>query len=473
MRLMNYQAFLLSVILLAAVEARSDRFVDGQPAASVLGQANLNSGLPGSGPGQFQYPGGVTVDPTTGKVFVSDSSNYRILRFSGSNALVTGSLPEAVFGQPDFNSAEPNQGGAPGPATLALVGHLLVDGNGRLWVCDSGNHRVLCFLNASSRGNNPDADLVLGQPGFATADPAASASRMSYPAGVAFGPGDTLWVADTENHRVLRFGGVSGKASGAAADSVLGQADFSTNGAATTASGMNRPYALSVDGSGRLWVADSDNHRVLRFDNAASLGIGASASRVLGQSVFVTANPGTTAAGFDSPRGVLAGPDGTLYVADWANGRILGFLAATGKTNGGAADFVLGQPGFGSPESGPSPTLLNGPTGLSLSGAGDLFVADFNDHRVLRFVPIKTPALTILTKPPKSTRTRIFQVTGTAFGEISAVTWTVGSGSRKVATGTNSWRFKAPLKKGRNRITVIASGPGGTSPTRTLVVTRR
>jgi sugar lactone lactonase YvrE len=467
---MKYQALLLSVILLSAVEARSDRFVNGQPAASALGQAFLDSNLPGSGPNKFQYPTGVTVDLATGKVFVSDSDNYRILRFSAISSLITGSLPEAVIGQPDLETTDPR---LPSRQSLALVEHLVVDGNGRLWVCDSGNNRILCFLNASSRGNNPEADLVFGQPGFDTGDPAASASGMSYPAGVAFGPGDTLWVADTENHRVLRFGGVSGKASGASADSVLGQTNFSNNEAATTASGMNRPYALSVDASGRLWVADSDNHRVLRFDNAASLANGASASRVLGQSLFITANPGITAAGFDSPRGVLAGPDDTLYVADWANGRVLGFVAAVGKTNGAAADFVLGQPGFGSPVTGPSRTLLNGPTGLSLSGSGDLFVADFNDHRVLRFVRFKTPALTILTKPPKFTRTRLFWFTGTAVGEISTVTWRVGTGSRKVATGTNRWRFRAPLKKGRNRITVIASGPGGNSPARTVFLTRK
>lgn len=470
---MKFRGILLAIILPAATEVRADRFVTGQAATSVLGQADLNSAVSGSLTNQFQYPGGVAVDPATGKVFVADSANHRILRFSGSGAIVTGSLPEAVIGQRDFNSTEPNQGGGPGRGTLSLVEHLLVDAKGRLWVCDSGNHRVLCFLNASYRGDNPEADFVFGQPGFDTAGPATSASGMSYPAAVAIGPDDSLWVADTDNHRVLRFGVITSKSSGSAADSVLGQAGFSTGGSAATAAGMSSPFSLSVDAAGRLWVADMDNNRVLRFDNAASLGIGASAGGVLGQPLFDNASAGASASGFDLPRGVLAGPDGTLYVADWSNGRVLGFVGAAARNNGAAADFVLGKPGFGSLAIGPSASLLNGPMGLSLSPAGDLFVADLNDHRVLRFTPVKPPSLTIRTRTAV-TRSRLFTVAGTAFGQITTVTWRFGmNGPLKPASGTTGWTFKARLKKGRNLITVIATGPGGSSPAQSLVVTLR
>jgi len=77
-----------------------------------------------------------------------------------------------------------------------------------------------------------------------------------------------LWVADFFNNRVLRFDGAADKANGANADGVLGQPNFTSNGAATTASGMNSPGGLAIDTAGHLWVADNLNSRVLRFDGA-------------------------------------------------------------------------------------------------------------------------------------------------------------------------------------------------------------
>ncbi len=67
---------------------------------------------------------------------------------------------------------------------------------------------------------------------------------------------------------VLRFDSAASKPNGANADGVIGQADFSGRSAATTAQGLSRPDGLAVDGSGRLWVADTFNNRVLLFEAA-------------------------------------------------------------------------------------------------------------------------------------------------------------------------------------------------------------
>ncbi len=82
---------------------------------------------------------------------------------------------------------------------------LCVDSSGRLWATDHTNHRVLRFDNASSKTSGADADGVLGQTNFNTNAAAVSATAMDSPLSVAVDPSGTLWVADTGNNRVLGF----------------------------------------------------------------------------------------------------------------------------------------------------------------------------------------------------------------------------------------------------------------------------
>jgi sugar lactone lactonase YvrE len=101
-------------------------------------------------------------------------------------------------------------------------------------------------------------------------------------------------VADTGNNRVLRFASSSALSNGAAAEGVLGQADFTSGsqnrGGGIAGNTLNAPYGIAVDEAGRLWVADLFNNRVLRFDSAASKANGADADGVLGQADFTHNN---------------------------------------------------------------------------------------------------------------------------------------------------------------------------------------
>lgn len=136
--------------------------------------------------------------------------------------------------------------------------------------------------------NFPAADLVLGAPGFnAAGGGSAGASEMDGPSGVAIDPtSGKVFVAVPTQNRVLRFINAAALTNGANAEAVLGQINFVGTGSATTQTGMNYPFSVSVDKQGRLWVADTGNHRILRFDGAATLANGAPADRVLGQANF-------------------------------------------------------------------------------------------------------------------------------------------------------------------------------------------
>jgi sugar lactone lactonase YvrE len=199
-------------------------------------------------------------------------------------------------------------------------------------------------------------------------------------------------VADTNNHRVLRFDSGSGNASG-----VLGQGNFTDNASATTQNGMFNPQSVFVDAAGRLWVADTANHRVLRFDGAAAKANGANADGVLGQPNLTSGGAGMDQKGMVQPRGVAGDAAGRLYVADTNNNRVLWFDNAGVKADadGAYADGVLGQPGFNSIDpnnpsiGGLSERSLAGPMGLFWMGdpasGGVLWVTDSGNHRVLRY----------------------------------------------------------------------------------------
>jgi hypothetical protein len=73
------------------------------------------------------------------------------------------------------------------------------------------------------------------------------------------------------NSRVLRFDNAATLANGAPADGVLGQPDFTSGLFDTTQSTMHFPRGLAIDSAGSLWVADNNNNRVLRFTELTSV----------------------------------------------------------------------------------------------------------------------------------------------------------------------------------------------------------
>lgn len=461
-------------------DARADQFATGQAADVVLGQVDFTSSGGVGVEGRFLSPSGIASDPSTGKVFVSDQSGHRILRFSSAAAATNGSNAEAVFGQLNFNGFTSNQGGAVAANTLSGPGQIAFDSNGRLWVADTQNHRVLGYLIASITGNNVTADFVFGQPGFTTNTTpggSASATTMNSPSAVWVDGDDALWVADSGHHRILRFDNVSSKGEGAAADGVIGQGNFTDKDPDTTNARLNAPKGICVDDAGRLWVADSGNHRVLRFDDPANPGFGANA--VLGQSSFLEGAQGPlSATGMNTAFSVFVGAEGTLWVSDRSYGRLLGFRNAAAKGNGAAADLVIGKQDFTSSTATPGATLilarnLFSPSQVSAGANGSLWVCDTGFFRAVRYTKVKPPRLKITTRSSSTIQAKA-PVAGTAAGEVTKVTQRVGSrGPFRKAKGTTNWSFTARLKPGRNPVTVLAEGPGGPSAPKQIVLTRR
>lgn len=194
-----------------------------------------------------------------------------------------------------------------------------------------------------------------------------------------------LFISDSTNHRVVVHTLDNTNALiDRTADFVLGQSDFSTRSATTTASGLSSPQGLSLDPSRKLlFVADSGNNRVVAFDYT-SLSNGESAVNVIGQATFTTASPALTQSGLSSPQGVLFNTtDNTLFVSDTGNARVVTYDLST-VSDGETATHVLGDTNFTGGATGSAASTLYSPTGLVIDHSGNrLFVSDTGANRVV------------------------------------------------------------------------------------------
>ena len=394
---------------LASLAAPGDTVAD-----AVLGQ-------PGFTTNDSNHPAGVTsasnlalsnaahlaIAPS-GRLYISDPDNNRVLSWTSAASFTNGASADLVFGQPDFASNLPNNGGVSG-ASFYLPQGLCVDESGNLWVADAFNCRVLKFNNPQTDATPNIADLVIGQFDLVSNQQnlgnggsgthVAVADGLLFPGRVVVRGGD-VWLADSGNSRVLHY--ASPTANKPVADRVFGQyGDFTcraknndgagnNNQCCATADNLYNPIGIAVDAVGSLYIADWNNHRILRFDSP--LTSDTTADAVIGQPNLTSnaVNNGGATQGLQLPIDIFFDPAGRLLVADSGNNRILAY--AHPRTNplpdgvfGQLGSFTSNAPNHGLGFDVTDASGLFGPTGVAIDSARNLHVVDTNNMRALRF----------------------------------------------------------------------------------------
>lgn len=182
-------------------------------------------------------------------------------------------------------------------------------------------------------------------------------------------------------------------APGQSANLVLGPPDFTSIEPFTASqSAMNSPKGVAVDPvSGKVFVSVSEHHRVLRFANLWSLANGADAEAVIGQATYTSTVQDTTATNFRFPGGIDVDHRGRLWVADFENNRVLMFNDAANLPEFGAsANLVLGQQDALTGDPGTSRTQMSGPSGVHVDADENLWVAEYWNNRVLKFANVSS-----------------------------------------------------------------------------------
>jgi DNA-binding beta-propeller fold protein YncE len=194
-----------------------------------------------------------------------------------------------------------------------------------------------------------EADIVFGTKG-------TEPGQFQRPRGIAVAPDGSIYVADTENHRIQHLDreGNPLQSWGSFADLAQGEAPGGT---------FFEPWGLDIGPDGSVYVADTWNHRIQKF---SAEGEFLDMWGYFGQAERPDA--------FWGPRDVLVDQDGRVILSDTGNKRIVIF--------GPDGEFIdqFGEEGFASGQ-------FYEPVGLALDDEGNLYVADTWNQRIQSFVP--------------------------------------------------------------------------------------
>ncbi len=312
-------------------------------ADAVLGESGFTDSvaLP-IGPSTFSYPRGIAIDRSVApnRVYVADSFYHRVLGWKNTDALANGAPADIVIGQPDFASFFCNQDPYTFypylPTTLSsLCGPqgLTVDGAGNLYVADTNNCRVLIFEDPF--GTDQVADAVLGQAAGCAAGP-IDGDHLGAPQGVAVDSAGNVYVADTNHCRILEYD--QPLATDTVPDRVYGAPDFSHGGGCNGGSdAVFYPQTVSVDPAGHLYSGSIAG--VYEYDTPLTK---TTWDHKIGDGIC---NDNGPEAASTTCMAIAAVGDaaGHLFVADAGNSRILEFDSPFTINQ---AARVFGQPGF-------------------------------------------------------------------------------------------------------------------------------
>jgi len=309
---------------------------------------------------QLSYPRGIAVD-TDGNIYIADCSNHRIRKVDTAGNITT----YAGTGVGGY-------GGDGGPATAALLYGpygLALDLDGNLFIADMGNHRI------RKVGTSGQITTVAGNgtAGFGGDGGPATSAALNYPIGVAVDSYGSIYIGDSDNHRIRRVDSDDGKIYTFAGN---GTAGFGGDEGLATNASLNNPRGVFADSAGNIFVADYMNNRIRKVNASGII------STVAGNGDYNYAgNEGPAlSASFRRPEGVFVDSAGNILIADTHNNQIRKVDHATGIIYGIAGYGVgAGYSGDGGPAVN---SLLWWPMNIALDKKGDLLICEEQNKRI-------------------------------------------------------------------------------------------
>jgi sugar lactone lactonase YvrE len=322
--------------------------------AGVAGKVSSADGTGGAA--RFGSTAGVAVD-STGNLYVADGGNSTIRKVTPAGVVTT------------LAGTAHTQGSADGTGAAARFNFpigVAVDAAGNLYVADQGNSTIRKVTPAGV------VTTLAGSPGMeGSADGTGAAARFNFPTGVAVDGAGNVFVADEFNSAIRKV---------TPAGVVTTLAGTDGTGAAVQ---FALPAGVAVDGAGNLYVADQ-NSTIRRITPAAVVTTLAGTARMEGSTDGIGA-----AARFNRPAGVAVDSAGDLYVADEFNATIRKVTAASVVTTLAGPEGAAGS----DDGSGAAARFLS-PNGMTVDGAGNVYVADTLNFTIRKITP--TGAVTTL-----------------------------------------------------------------------------
>jgi uncharacterized protein (TIGR03437 family) len=338
----------------------------------------------------FNFPTDVAVD-ASGNVYVNDSKNYVIRKITPQGTIST----VAGTGVPAVSAAISTSALA---TPLADIEGMVVDAQGNLYLADFTYSRVLKISSAAAISTVTGNGLV----------------TLSHPGGLAFDPTGNLLISDTNNFVVRKLALTTGVFTTVAG--TAGQAGFAGDGGLASNANLNNPFGLAVTQAGAIYIADRDNFRIRTVNSTGTISTAAGNGALISSQNGIPADLATLL----DPFGVSFDYTGSMLIADTDNniirrmtGGTVATIAGTGAEEEGL-DGPATKAGLYGPfsvnadtsnnyyvadadaspgtvrkiASGSISTLpvagLNIPTQAIPDSSGNLWIADFNNNRILR-----------------------------------------------------------------------------------------
>ena len=393
---------------------------------TLAGTAGNFGSLDGTGSAaSFNRPTGVAVD-ASGNVFVADTYNHVIRKITPAGVVTTLAGLAGSSGSTDGTGAA---------ARFFFPAGLTVDGNGNVYVADTTNSTIRKITAAGVVTTLAGTALANG-----STDGTGSAARFDNPQGVAVDGTGNVYVADTFTCTIRKITPAGVVTTFAGTADHPGSAD-GTGGAAQ----FLVPRGVAVDGTGNVYVADTNNNTIRKITTAAVVTTLAGNATTTG-----SADGAGSAARFSAPGGVAADGLGNVYVADSGNSTIRK-ITATGvvTTLAGTAGSVGSVDGTG------SAARFKSPRGVAADGGGNVYVADTLNHIIRKI----TAAGVVTTLAGTAGSTGATDGTGSAARFYSPYGIALDNAGNVYVADRNNYAIRKITPAGV--VTTLAGGSGG------------
>ncbi|WP_165227133.1 MBG domain-containing protein [Aquisphaera insulae] len=333
------------------------------------GQVYYGEGGPAT-EASFGAPTGVALD-ADGNLYIASQSGNRILKVIRATGVIVTVAGDGRLGYPD--DGDDGDGGLATSARLGWPAGVAVDAEGNVFIADTNNSRVRMVSKATGVITTVAGD---GSSGYAGDGGPATASRVNAPQGVAVDADGNLYIADSDNDRIREVIRSTGIITTIVGD---GNPGSGGDGGLAAEARVYRPCGVMVDSQGDLFIVDSGSSRIRQVSKSTGL-ITTAAGSTFGYSG--DAGP-ATAARLNLPNAVAVDALGNLFIADTNNNRIREVVKVTGRIDTVAGDGTFGFGGEGGPA---TEARFYNPTSVAVDPAGNLYIADTNNHRIREVV---------------------------------------------------------------------------------------
>jgi sugar lactone lactonase YvrE len=341
---------------------------------------------------QFCTPSGVAVDGS-GNLFIADTNNSVIWEVSGSTITLVAGTGTAGFS---------GDGAAANAAQLNLPSDLVVDSSGNVFIADTDN-----FVIREVSGGN--IQTIAGNNTLAYSGDGGSAlnAELNYPGSVYIDGSGDIFIADSLSSVIREVVVSTGNIQTVAGTGVVCAASTGAcgDGAAATSAQLNTPYGVFLDAAGNIYIADTENNRV-RVVNPSASAITIAGVAVPAGDIATVAGDGTSgymgdgaaaiSAELSSPSGIFVDAAGDIFIADTDNHAIREVTASTGLISTIAGTGTQCPQSSGACGDGASATAaeLGLPVGVAVDSAGNIYISDEYTNRI-RVVNPGTQSVTI------------------------------------------------------------------------------